>query len=511
MKYPQLTLLPLIIVAMGAVPLPSAQDRDRRLDASLLVQTIMRQARECLARGDCETAVYLLESQLPKINGNPAYLTLLEEAYRGHIKELRAQGKNAEAQKYAGRLAILDPGVTVATAVRPPLADRGEPPGLVVRAHGDDERRLNADQALTLADRAFLARRYREAAAYYQQASQADAALPQLSKERWAYCKLYAVTDQLNNPAPGGTDWARLESEVRSALELAPRLDCAHQLLRAIRERSGSARAPTPPRPAIQHHAQKQGGWAVAESANFRVFHTDRTLAERALEAAEQARSAALAKWFGEDAPDPWDAKCDIYLHPTGAAYSRATGVPSDSPGHSSIGAEQHDASRVHSRRIDLRADDPNMLRAVLPHETTHVALAGRFGRRPIPRWADEGMAVLAEPPDKVRGKLRDLLACHQEGRLFTAAQLMHLDDYPGPAHMKAFYSQSTALVDYLAGLKGPRAFAAFLQDAQHEGYELALRRHYGLQSLDELHQRWHRHIVAHPAAGTSTAARTGE
>jgi len=36
------------------------------------------------------------------------------------------------------------------------------------------------------------------------------------------------------------------------------------------------------------------------------------------------------------------------------------------------------------------------ILKRVLPHEVTHAVLMLHFGR-PIPRWADEGAAVLAE------------------------------------------------------------------------------------------------------------------
>ncbi len=35
---------------------------------------------------------------------------------------------------------------------------------------------------------------------------------------------------------------------------------------------------------------------------------------------------------------------------------------------------------------------------AILPHEVTHVVLADLFTTQQIPRWADEGIAVLAEP-----------------------------------------------------------------------------------------------------------------
>ena len=41
---------------------------------------------------------------------------------------------------------------------------------------------------------------------------------------------------------------------------------------------------------------------------------------------------------------------------------------------------------------MDLHCDDANMLVGVLPHETTHVVLAGRFGRHLVPRGSDQGV-----------------------------------------------------------------------------------------------------------------------
>jgi hypothetical protein len=35
---------------------------------------------------------------------------------------------------------------------------------------------------------------------------------------------------------------------------------------------------------------------------------------------------------------------------------------------------------------------------SALPHELTHVVLAEKFTRKQIPRWANEGMAILSEP-----------------------------------------------------------------------------------------------------------------
>jgi hypothetical protein len=158
-------------------------------------------------------------------------------------------------------------------------------------------------------------------------------------------------------------------------------------------------------------------------------------------------------------------------------------------------------------RRIDLRCDDPNLLVAVLPHETTHVVLAGQFGDIPVPRWADEGMAVLSEPRDRVERHLQNLTRCRQDGHLLGLRRLMQLENYPDPQYLGAFYAQSVSLVDYLAADKGPQVFARFLRDGLRGGYEPALQKHYGCRNFEELEQRWGQHAFRF-ASSTGVADR---
>ena len=49
------------------------------------------------------------------------------------------------------------------------------------------------------------------------------------------------------------------------------------------------------------------------------------------------------------------------------------TGQPEDSPGFSTMGLN---AGKVVARRVNLRADHPNLVPAIVPHEVTHVVLA---------------------------------------------------------------------------------------------------------------------------------------
>jgi hypothetical protein len=149
------------------------------------------------------------------------------------------------------------------------------------------------------------------------------------------------------------------------------------------------------------------------------------------------------------------------------------------------------EGERVLARRIDLHCDDPNMSIGVLPHEVTHVVLAGRFPRA-LPRWADEGMAVLSEPRGRIERHLRNLPMHAQQNQLFQVGQLLKFDkSYPDPQLVGPFYAQSVSVVEYLSGLRGPVVFSQFLAEGMRGNFETALRKHYSIPSFQELDTAW--------------------
>ena len=155
---------------------------------------------------------------------------------------------------------------------------------------------------------------------------------------------------------------------------------------------------------------------------------------------------------------------------------------------------------------MELRCDNPTLLEAVLPHETTHVVLAGQFGPYDVPRWADEGMAVLSEPAEQIDKHRQNLARCQRDGQLFSPKDLMGLKDYPAPRQIPAFYAQSVVFVDFLVQQRGPQTFAAFLKDGLKDGYEPALRRHYGWDYAT-LQTHWDRHLSAEVSRVSTTVA----
>src|SRR5262249_41179252 len=68
---------------------PANGDREAAVNDTLAVQTALQQAKELLGRSRFREAVYVLEKELPRINGSRTYLNTLQDAYRGYVKELR--------------------------------------------------------------------------------------------------------------------------------------------------------------------------------------------------------------------------------------------------------------------------------------------------------------------------------------------------------------------------------------------------------------------------------------
>ena len=245
------------------------------------------------------------------------------------------------------------------------------------------------------------------------------------------------------------------------------------------------------------------GSWQVHETANFRIFHRNAELAEAVAEAAESVRATQAKRWSSPSAQRTWTPRCEIYLYPTGEMLAQATGQPDTSPGFSAM---EVNGNRIVARKIHLRADHTQMRAAILPHEVTHVVVADLFIPEPIPRWADEGIAVLAEPPTEQQLKAAELREPLESRRVFPLDKLMAMD-YPDAKDWSVYYAQSVSLTRFLVEQGPPEQFVGFVRSSQQKGVEVALRDVYQIGGLDMLHQRWLEYARRQMATlGTSTA-----
>jgi hypothetical protein len=448
-----------------------------------------------------------------------------------------ALGGEAPPQRSEGSSQALDPAAAL------PLAAANEPP----RAGGAAVPSAPLVPSLPAADAAFRLQHYDEAGRIYGALAQVNK-LPLSRRDHWAYCRCAEVVTLINANPRTPREWAAIQLEVDKIRALSPNNWFGEYLHSLAAERSAAALRGNPPAPAQQPKvtvrgsapeepvrpttqpppsrpsapaappsaalpsqaprapvpAGTAGNWQVLATASFRILHADPALADRVARVAEAARDEQCRRWLGESARGAWSPKCDIYIYPNKALFSRMTGQPEDSPGFSTMGLN---GGRIVARRVNLRADHPNLLASVLPHEVTHVVLADLFPDQPIPRWADEGMAVLAEPVSEQGLRAADLADPLAAGRLFRVQDLMAMD-YPDGKYWGLYYAQSVSVTRYLVELDSPARFIQFLQASQDGGVEVQLRKHYQIDGFADLQRRWH--TYARASSTTATAAARG-
>jgi hypothetical protein len=385
------------------------------------------------------------------------------------------------------------------------------------------------------ADADFREGRYEEAGRRYASMA-ARSALPPTRVEHWAYCRCVVLVRQINK-RPGTDDWPAIREEVAAIQKLCPRLWVGEYLRDLVRERSGSngqavTAAVQPPKTpdankkrvqtisdrgtpkpastsdgfrAVPPGPANAGPSQIKLTANFKILHEDPALAERVARIAESTRAEQTRRWTGAAARDEWTPRCEIYLYNDAKQFAREHNQPEDSPGFSTMTVN---GGKISGRRINLKADHVNLLTAVLPHEVTHVVLADLFPSRPIPRWADEGMAVLSEPRAEQKARAADLAEPLASGRLFQLQQLMSMD-YPDGRFWGLYYAQSVSVTQYLVSLASPAKFVEFLKGAETNGIEPELRRVYQIDGFADLQRGWLEHARATSETITVSRAET--
>lgn len=499
---------------------------------NLLVEKTISEAKTCLEQNDNRKAVNIMERHLGIINGNKSYLDTLRLAYTALVRELEGTELSFERATYLRRLSFLDPSFRqdlakpaksaaekseiIGTGKSWSKSDGNIPeiqagiiqlsatpmsiPNTNILARGkiDDQIRTfnfnpfawansqqkhEAEIQISKAESAFARGEFGTADSLYAFAWQTDPSLDSDARERWAYSKLHNISQK---PAEVASSLETLK-ELDAILAMAPRLKPQVEGLKATIGRTSNGPTITTD---LTHH--ETNGWTTTATPSFRVHHhLDRKTGEKLARLLESTRTCQIERWFG-NGYEPWNPPCDVVIHDTAAIYSSATGVPGTSPGHSTIKVE---GGRVVQRRIDLHADDPNMSIGVLPHEATHIVLAGRFGAHLVPRWADEGMAVLSEPAERISSHTNDLTRLSAQTGIFPIKSLMSQQDYPEARLMGTFYAQSVSVVNHMTKMKGPRVFALFINDGLNHGYDLALRNHYQM-NWDQLESSWRQQTI---------------
>jgi hypothetical protein len=220
---------------------------------------------------------------------------------------------------------------------------------------------------------------------------------------------------------------------------------------------------------------------ASYKTPNFAVEAPTAQAAKQVGDAAEYYRREKAVQWLGQEMP-PWPEPCPVHVKVTMGGAGGATQFA-------------FDRGRVLGQRMDIEGSYDRLLASVLPHEVTHTVFAQYF-RCPVPRWADEGGAVLSE--DEIEKQRHDQLVRHilnTPGRAIPLRRLFSLKEYPGD--VMALYAEGFSVAQFLVENSSRPTFLAFVAHGMQSGWDNAVRSHYRYQSVEELEQAWLAHLRA--------------
>jgi hypothetical protein len=125
-----------------------------------------------------------------------------------------------------------------------------------------------------------------------------------------------------------------------------------------------------------------------------------------------------------------------------------------------------------------------------LHHELVHAVLATEYPDPDrLPPWTEEGIASRYDNPSLIAVRQQEVLAWKRAGQapgltgLLEASNIHSFDD--------GYYAAAESLVSYLLTLGDKQTILQFAKAGQHDGWEVALQDHYGIESIHRLQSQW--------------------
>jgi hypothetical protein len=223
---------------------------------------------------------------------------------------------------------------------------------------------------------------------------------------------------------------------------------------------------------------------ASYRTANFVVTAPTRRCAQLVAEAAEHQRREQALRWLGKELPD-WPELCRVTVNLPNQTFLPAAAPLVDA--HATC--LRFENNKVASQEMQLQGELERILATHVPHEVTHCVLAHHF-RAPVPRWADEGAAMLAEDDEEQQRhekQMRRLIDTPE--RIIHLARLLPMADYP--RDVMALYGEGYSLARFLVQRKDRPTFLAFVATGMRGDWNRAVRQHYDIANVNELEKKW--------------------
>lgn len=216
---------------------------------------------------------------------------------------------------------------------------------------------------------------------------------------------------------------------------------------------------------------------------NFEVDAPTDEIAQKVAAAAEHSRRQLAIEWLGEELPN-WFQRCQVRVK---VGQIGAGGITTFSFG----------GGHVFGWDMTVQGSLERILDSVIPHEVSHTIFACHF-RRPLPRWADEGAATLAEEGSEQRRQQKLAEEVLPTTRRIPLRELLQITEYPkNMQHVLTLYAEGYSLADYLVQKGGKKRFLTFVQDAHESGWDAAFRKHYEETSIEAVEKKWSRWVIA--------------
>lgn len=222
---------------------------------------------------------------------------------------------------------------------------------------------------------------------------------------------------------------------------------------------------------------------ANTPSPNFSVTAPDEKMAIAAARAAEHYRDVLAMQWLGHKLPR-WYRPCRLNVRVGQIGAGGWTKF-------------QFEKGEVFGWRMMVQGTSDRIIDSVIPHEVSHTIFACHF-RRPLPRWADEGAATLAEDQLEQRRQLDLLEHTLRIKKAIPLRRLLSMDEYPkDPQQVYRLYAQGFSLVHFLVQQGGRKSFLRFMDTAHRFGWDRAIEVHYQHKTVELLERRWHAWVYA--------------